>query len=46
MTNKLTWTELRRLLAQRAGVSEKEAALFLSTFNNQLIEALKKDLNL
>lgn len=43
MTNKLTWTELRRLLAQRAGVSEKEAALFLSAFNIQLIEALKKD---
>ena len=41
--NKLSWTELRRALASRAGVSEKEANAFLSAFNAQLIEALKKD---
>lgn len=41
--NKLTWTELRRALAQRAGVTEKEANTFLSAFNAQLIEALKQD---
>ena len=41
--NKLSWTELRRALATRAGVSEKEANLFLSAFNAQLIEALKAD---
>ncbi len=41
--NKLSWTELRRALATRAGVSEKEANLFLSAFNAQLIEALKVD---
>ena len=41
--NKLSWTELRRALATRAGVSEKEANLFLSALNSQLIEALKTD---
>ena len=41
--NKLSWTELRRALANRAGVSEKEANLFLQAFNAQLIEALKQD---
>ena len=41
--NKLSWTELRRALANRAGVSEKEANLFLQAFNAQLIEALKHD---
>lgn len=41
--NKLSWTELRRALASRAGVSEKEANAFLSAFNAQLIEALKAD---
>lgn len=41
--NKLSWTELRRALATRAGVSEKEANLFLNAFNAQLIEALKAD---
>ena len=41
--NKLSWTELRRALANRAGVTEKEANAFLSAFNAQLIEALKKD---
>ena len=41
--NKLSWTELRRALASRAGVSEKEANAFLNAFNAQLIEALKTD---
>lgn len=41
--NKLTWTDLRRALAKRAGVSEKEANMFLGAFNAQLIEALKQD---
>lgn len=41
--NKLSWTELRRALANRAGVTEKEANLFLNAFNAQLVEALKKD---
>lgn len=41
--NKLIWTELRRALATRAGVSQKEANLFLNAFNTQLIEALKQD---
>ena len=41
--NKLSWTELRRALAHRADVSEKEANAFLNAFNTQLIEALKQD---
>lgn len=41
--NKLSWTELRRALATRAGVSEKEANMFLNAFNEQLVEALKQD---
>ena len=41
--NKLSWTELRRALAARAGVSEKEATAFLNAFQTQLIEALKTD---
>ena len=41
--NKLSWTELRRALATRAGVSEKEANTFLNAFNEQLVEALKQD---
>lgn len=40
---KLSWTELRRALATRAGVSEKEANTFLNAFNTQLVEALKQD---
>ena len=43
MADKLSWTELRRLLANRAGVSEKEANLFLNAFNAQIVEALKQD---
>lgn len=41
--NKLSWTELRRALADRAGVSEKDANTFLSAMNAQLVEALKQD---
>ena len=43
MAEKLIWTELRRSLATRAGVSDKVAGSFLSSFNAQLIEALKTD---
>ncbi|MEE1253823.1 MAG: HU family DNA-binding protein [Paludibacteraceae bacterium] len=43
MADKLSWTELRRLLANRAGVSEKEANLFLNAFNAQIVETLKQD---
>lgn len=43
MAEKLSWTELRHLLATRAGVSEKEANIFLSAFNAQIVEALKQD---
>ena len=41
--NKLSWSELRRALAARAGVSEKEANAFLNAFQTQLVEALKQD---
>ena len=41
--NKLSWTELRRVLMDRAGVSEKDATGFLNAFQSQLIEALKQD---
>ena len=43
MAEKLSWSELRRALASRAGVSEKEANAFLSAFNAQLVEVLKID---
>ena len=43
MAEKLSWTELRRLLASRAGVSEKEANAFLSAMNAEIVEALKTD---
>ena len=41
--NKLSWSELRRALATREGVSEKMAGAFLTSFQTQLIEALKID---
>ena len=31
--NKLSWTELRRALMTRAGISEKEANSFLNAFS-------------
>lgn len=43
MAEKLSWTELRRALAARSGVSEKEAGAFLNAFSSQLTEALKSD---
>jgi nucleoid DNA-binding protein len=43
MAEKLSWTELRRALAARAGVSEKKAGVFLNAFQEQLVEALKSD---
>lgn len=43
MADKLSWTDLRRSLAQRAGVSEKEANAFLNSLNAQIVEALKTD---
>ena len=41
--SKLSWSELRRALMVRAGVSEKDATAFLNAFQSQLVEALKKD---
>lgn len=43
MAEKLSWSELRRLIAQRAGVSEKSANAFLNSLNSQIINALKSD---
>lgn len=43
MADKLSWTELRRVLASRTGVNEKEANAFLSALNEQLVDALKQD---
>ena len=43
MAEKLSWTELRRALADRSGVSEKEANAFLTAFSGQLVEALRSD---
>ena len=43
MAEKLSWTELRRILASRAGVSEKEANTFLTALNAEIVEALKTD---
>lgn len=43
MGQKISWTELRRTIATRAGVSEKSAGAFLNSLNAQLIEALKAD---
>lgn len=43
MADKLIWTELRRVLATRAGVSQKQAGDFLAALQTQMIEALKQD---
>ena len=43
MAEKLSWTELRRVLATRAGVSEKEANAFLNALNAEILAALKTD---
>ena len=43
MAEKLSWTELRRLLAARSGVSEKTAGMFLNALTSQLVEGLRSD---
>ena len=43
MADKLSWTELRRALATRAGVSEKNAGVFLNALVSQLVVGLKSD---
>ena len=43
MAEKLSWTELRKALATRAGVSEKKAGVFLSALQTQLVEALRTE---
>lgn len=43
MAEKLSWTELRHAIAQRVGVSEKQAGAFLAAFQEQLTEGLRKD---
>ena len=43
MADKLSWTELRHAIAIRAGVSEKQAGVFLAAFQEQLTEGLRKD---
>ena len=43
MADKLSWSELRRALAQRANISEKDANTFLTAFKAQLLEALKTE---
>ena len=43
MADKLSWTELRRALATRAGVSEKSAGVFLNALVSQLVVGLKSD---
>ena len=37
MAEKLSWSELRRVIATRAGVSEKKAGEFLSELQKQII---------
>lgn len=41
--NKLSWTELRKIVASRTGATEKEARLFLEALNEQIVAALKED---
>ncbi len=43
MAEKLSWTELRKAIATRAGVSEKKAGVFLGAIQAQLVEALKTE---
>ena len=43
MADKLSWTELRRAVAARAGVSEKTAGAFLNALTSQLLEGLRTD---
>ena len=43
MADKLSWTELRRAVASRAGVSEKTAGVFLNALTSQLLRGLRAD---
>lgn len=43
MSEKINWVDLRRLVAQRAGVKEKEAGVFLNTLVSEMIAGLKAD---
>lgn len=43
MADKLSWTELRKALASRAGANEREARTFLEALNIQIIEGLRQD---
>lgn len=43
MAEKVSWTELRKALASRAGVSEKTAGVFLNAMAAQLKEGLRSD---
>lgn len=43
MAEKLSWTELRRALAHRSGVSEKTAGAFLNALTGQLLEGLRNE---
>lgn len=43
MADKLSWTELRRALASRAGVTERVAGTFLNALAEQLKEGLRTD---
>ena len=43
MAEKLSWTELRKALASRADVSEKQAGVFLNALQAQLVNALKSE---
>ena len=41
--DRLSWSELRRLLAERTNMSDKEVSAFMSGLQSQLVEALKQD---
>ena len=43
MADKLSWTELRRAISVRAGVSEKKAGAFLNALIAQVVEGLKSE---
>ena len=43
MADKLSWTDLRRVLASRADVSEQKAGAFLNAIQSQLVEALMRE---
>lgn len=43
MTEKLSWTDLRRALTERTGADEREATLFLNALAEQIKEALRTD---